>query len=51
MPLGRSRNTRWDCGNNIDSINESRESKTDASKYVALEVNAVKTKYVSLFRH
>jgi hypothetical protein len=36
---------------NIDIIRKSKETLTDASKEVGLEVNTEKTKYMSLSRH
>jgi hypothetical protein len=36
---------------NIDTIKKTTESLTDSSKYVHLEVNTKKTKYMLLFRH
>jgi hypothetical protein len=38
-------------GDNIDAISKNKETVTDASKEVSLEVNAEKSKYMLLPRH
>jgi uncharacterized lipoprotein YehR (DUF1307 family) len=37
--------------NSINTTKKNKETLNDASKYVGLEVNAEKTKYISLSRH
>jgi hypothetical protein len=38
-------------GDNIDTISKNKETLTDASKEVGLEVNVEKTKYMSVINH